>query len=120
MIPATSQVRHAREFGGTIGILHEGGIYFAEHSEEAISAFEQLLEDDKKNRDKKRILDEPQEAEAPEVNSFDLLRARCGATVPHRRSVRHKPFASRGSCRKFMRVRARNWLGLSLTLEACG
>ncbi len=72
MILATSQSKHARDFGGTIGILHQGSMYFSEHPEDAIAAFEKLVREDKKDRDK-RIVDEPQEPEAPEVSNFDLF-----------------------------------------------
>ena len=73
MILATSHSKHARDFGGRIGILHKGRLYFPEHSEDAITAFEELVREDKKDRDKLRIVEDPQDTEASEVGGFELM-----------------------------------------------
>lgn len=52
MILATSQTRFAREFGGAAGILHHGAVYLTTDPEDAMAAFERLLLEDKKNKDK--------------------------------------------------------------------
>lgn len=72
MVLATSQLKHARDLGGKIGILHHGALYFAEHAEDAIAAFEELLREDK-GKEKDRSVNEPQDAEPAEASNFDFF-----------------------------------------------
>lgn len=74
VILATSQPKVARNFGGTVVILHEGSLYMPGKPEEAIEAFEQLLLEDRKNQeDRKSIPEEPQDNAGAEPDSFDFV-----------------------------------------------
>lgn len=75
MILATSHVRHARQFGGAVGILHQGSVYVPRDPEDAFAAFEKLVIEEKKNDNRKKMLEDPNDtlADTGEGQNIDFM-----------------------------------------------